>query len=570
IVYLNADNNLETYGIQNLNRMETVGSSDDINIIVQIDRAVGYDNSNGNWTSCRRYYVTRDNGSSTINSTLISDLGEVDMGSPTTLKTFVNWAIDNYPADHYFVEIWNHGDGWYKDGQTESPLFKGASVDNSSGRQIDVSNGELATALSGIKSHLGRKMDLFGFDCCLMAMWEVMDVCRNYVDVFIGSEEIEYAPGWYYPSFLNSLRSNPNMSAVNLGKAVINGSSQPTLAVVDPLLISTVTSKVDIFAQKLIQARGDGYTNTINTARNNTRHFQISSHIDLYDFAYNVANTSVPSYLKTAANDVKSSITSAVEATHNYSSYSDAHGIAIYHPTSASQYDNRYDNLAITSTKWDEYLKGASGGGGGDWTEISYSVSSPHYYSNNYDHTWTITKSGASKMKVHFSAFNTESNYDYVYIYDGSNNQIARYDGNKGAFWSAEVSGSVIKVRLVTDYSVTRYGFDIDKYAYQTGGGMSSGSLPDKFAMTQNIPNPFIDKTLIKYQIPTLKPVNIKIYNSVGRLVTTLVNEVQEPGYYSIGWNGKDSRGNKVGTGIYFCKFITDEYSKSMKLIKIR
>lgn len=568
IVYLNADNNLESYGISDFNEMEAAGSSDDINIIVQIDRATGYDNSNGNWTTCRRYYVTTDNNSSTINSTLISDIGEQDMGSPTTLKTFVNWAIDNYPADHYFVDVWDHGDGWYKDNGPESPLFKGASYDNSSGNEIDISNGELASALSGIKSHLGHNIDLLGFDACLMSMWEVMDVCKNYSDIFIGSEETEAADGWYYTSFLNALRSNPTMSAINLGKAVINGSSLATLAVTNLSQIPTVTSKVNVFAQKLIQARGEGYSSKINTARNNTRHFYTASHIDLYDFAYNIANSSVPSYLKTAANDVKSSVTNAVEATHNSSSYSDAYGIAIYHPASASDYDSRYNNLAITSTKWDEYLKGESGGSG-SWTEVSYSVSSPHNYTNNYEHTWTITHSGATKMKVYFSSFNTETNYDFVYIYDGSNNQIARYDGNKGAFWSAEVPGDVVKVKLVTDYSVTRYGFDISKYSWYDGTVTSPQEQSNVLTRVNNafdISTKMVNNK-VSFSYNTKNPITVKIYNTSGKMV---LKKLIMPGFGSKSIDLLNNNKRTLPSGIYFFKVNGENIDETFKIIKLR
>ncbi len=70
-------------------------------------------------------------------------------------------------------------------------------------------------------------------------------------------------------------------------------------------------------------------------------------------------------------------------------------------------------------------------------------------------------------MKVHFSEFETEDGWDYVYIYDKSDNEIASYTGSLGAFWSAEVNFKTIKIRLVTNNTITDYGFDIDEYAYE-------------------------------------------------------------------------------------------------------
>ncbi|MEM2972044.1 MAG: clostripain-related cysteine peptidase [Candidatus Bathyarchaeia archaeon] len=101
IVYLDADNDLESAGIKDLNEMETVGSSNSLAIIVQIDRIQGYDSSNGGWTETRRYYVTQDNDMENINSDLVGNMGELNMGDASTLSSFVIWAIQNYPAQHY-------------------------------------------------------------------------------------------------------------------------------------------------------------------------------------------------------------------------------------------------------------------------------------------------------------------------------------------------------------------------------------------------------------------------------------------------------------------------------------
>ncbi|MDI6905189.1 MAG: hypothetical protein QMD13_06865 [Candidatus Bathyarchaeia archaeon] len=84
MVYLDADNNLEAAGINDLNEMEIVGSSETLAIIVQIDRILGYDSSNGNWAETRRYYVTKDNNVETINSNMLENMGELNMGNPET------------------------------------------------------------------------------------------------------------------------------------------------------------------------------------------------------------------------------------------------------------------------------------------------------------------------------------------------------------------------------------------------------------------------------------------------------------------------------------------------------
>lgn len=116
------------------------------------------------------------------------------------------------------------------------------------------------------------------------------------------------------------------------------------------------------------------------------------------------------------------------------------------------------------------------------WQTVTKSASSAGYpsYANNVDTTITLSEPGASKLKVSFSAFNVENGYDFVYLLDGSGNQIASYTGNKGAFTSAEVTGDTVKLRLVTDFSVTAAGFQVNALqALKSSGGSSAGTTED-------------------------------------------------------------------------------------------
>lgn len=112
MVYMDADGDLETYGILNMNQMEVVGSGAHVNIVAQLDRAPGFDATNGDWTETRRYLVLRDEDMQTIHSTVVESLGEVDMGRPEPLREFIAWAASRYPAERYALVVWNHGSGW--------------------------------------------------------------------------------------------------------------------------------------------------------------------------------------------------------------------------------------------------------------------------------------------------------------------------------------------------------------------------------------------------------------------------------------------------------------------------
>ena len=80
----------------------------------------------------------------------------------------------------------------------------------------------------------------------------------------------------------------------------------------------------------------------------------------------------------------------------------------------------------------------------------------------------------------------------------------------------------------------------------------NSEEIARDFTLYQNFPNPFNPSTTIRFSILETANVSIKIYDVLGREISTLVNEVKTPGIYSSVWNGDDNSGNKVSSGIYF------------------
>jgi len=97
-------------------------------------------------------------------------------------------------------------------------------------------------------------------------------------------------------------------------------------------------------------------------------------------------------------------------------------------------------------------------------------------------------------------------------------------------------------------------------------------SLPRAFSMSQNYPNPFNPSTTINFEIPEGdKPlVNLGIYSIRGQLVRTLINEVKEPGTYSVQWDGKDNKGSSVSSGVYFYRISAGEFSKTRKMVLLK
>ncbi len=98
----------------------------------------------------------------------------------------------------------------------------------------------------------------------------------------------------------------------------------------------------------------------------------------------------------------------------------------------------------------------------------------------------------------------------------------------------------------------------------------------DTIDLRQNFPNPFNDSTIISYSIPkitddrTESHVELVIYDLMGNNIRTLVDEFQSPGIYSITWDGRNSLGTRVPSGIYFSFLKVGAFEKVKKLLYIR
>ncbi|KAA3630979.1 MAG: T9SS C-terminal target domain-containing protein [Calditrichaeota bacterium] len=94
--------------------------------------------------------------------------------------------------------------------------------------------------------------------------------------------------------------------------------------------------------------------------------------------------------------------------------------------------------------------------------------------------------------------------------------------------------------------------------------------LPYRFELSQNYPNPFNPVTTIEYSLPRRSHVMIEIYNVLGQKVRTLVNREESAGLYTITWNGKDSGGEAVSTGMYFYRFQADDHIETKKMLLLK
>ncbi len=95
-------------------------------------------------------------------------------------------------------------------------------------------------------------------------------------------------------------------------------------------------------------------------------------------------------------------------------------------------------------------------------------------------------------------------------------------------------------------------------------------TIPDKYSLKPNYPNPFSFETTIPYMIPEHCKVNILIYDVYGKIVKSLMDYERSPGNYEIVWDGRNEQGTYVEDGIYYCRLEVEKYSGSIKLILMK
>ncbi|MGI5865628.1 MAG: clostripain-related cysteine peptidase, partial [Myxococcales bacterium] len=351
MVFMNGDNNLDSAGFDDIAEMQVAGSNQYVNIIVLQDSS-GYGDT-------RMLRITRGGY-----EVLSHGLGaEVDMGRWQSLRDFGLWVIENYPSQHYALIVWNHGDGWRA--SAKSPLLRGFSNDDTNSAEgISISNGDYARALSAITQAAGRKLDLVGFDACLMGMYEVAKATAPYADYLVASSEVEPGSGWPYDAFLPGLTANYDMSAETLGRSIVDSYyaeswNNSTLALTDLSTIPELDAAISGFAAQLM-ANASLYS-SVSNARSATQSFSDYENRDLADFAGRIAAmTGAPTALVQAAEAVAAQVEASVVHSRAQSSHPGSNGLAIYLPGRNAGTDPAYDDAGATwsvATQWDEFLR---------------------------------------------------------------------------------------------------------------------------------------------------------------------------------------------------------------------
>jgi hypothetical protein len=360
LVYLNGDNNLEENALIDLNEMEGAGSTDDVQLLVQLDRSSSYSRDDGNWAGARRYRVEKDDDPHSINSPTLEDLGNVDSGLAETYVDFVRWGVENFPADRYALVIWDHGWGW---DLVPGPARKGVSEDEQTGNWLSVAGGDMEQLLADATDITGGKLSLLGMDACLMANWEIATVAAPYAEIYVASQATESVDGWAYHTAYADLIADPEMDGEELGNVFAQRfieTYDATQSVVDLRDLEPLNNAIDLLALEVMDAENPRDA-IIDAARSAQTFDGDVPDRDLGDLSLLLMEDSGSADIADAAAVAWEELQGTVVGNYTYGGWvRRATGLSIYLPTRHDP-DPQYAHASWgDQTHWDEMLEAIS------------------------------------------------------------------------------------------------------------------------------------------------------------------------------------------------------------------
>ena len=347
-VYMAGDNTLYNELTDDLNEMKMVGSNEDLEIVALTDKINNNDS--------HAYHILQHNleerNLDEINNTWENEL---DMGDGDTLRDFLIWASNEFPAKRKILIIWNHGSGWEKVAEDEDSFL---------------TVPEIRKSIDEYRENTGEPpFALIGFDACLMGMFEIMYELREHAEMIHGSEAYEPLEGWTYNHLLYKL--NKNLNNEELAYHVVNDyiesyrngsvytSYSVTSAVVATNKLNSLWNELNNFTTE-INSVIPIFKNELDEARSNTQRFdQNPNYRDLYDLTLKVEEEVPVISVKEAARELRKKINESILFEDHWKkpeklNVERAHGMTIYFPPNGPK--TGYNELEIKDNQWFDFL----------------------------------------------------------------------------------------------------------------------------------------------------------------------------------------------------------------------
>ena len=171
---------------------------DNVNLVIETGGARYWHGHGISASKLGRYHIE--------NGKLVTDelLDKANMGLKSTFESFINWGLEEYPADKTGIVFWNHGGG-----------LEGCCFDENY-NDDGLTPLEVKNAMSNIfnTQNLNHKLEFVGYDCCLMQVADIAEMNSKYFNYMVGSEEAEAGAGWDYDNWLDNLYAGEDTLSV--------------------------------------------------------------------------------------------------------------------------------------------------------------------------------------------------------------------------------------------------------------------------------------------------------------------------------------------------------------------
>ncbi len=259
---------------------------------------------------------------------LMKEMGEVNMGDYTTLRDFINYCKQNFPADRYIMDMYNHGGGW-----------RGACIDVTDNDSLTMEEMQKAFEEAG-------GIDVLMFNApCLMGNLESVYELRDVVDVYIGSEQLSgYKLGIVNPICELLNHNYEGIDSYGLGEEIVKFvenlggryAKYRTISAVRTDKINDLADAVNKLSKDLV-LKWPKYYNKIKEAHDNTKVFGRNyadeyQLYDLYGFIQNLLNMGVDSKIQGDIKNLQQIFNETVIAEYHGDFEKGSHGLSIYFP----------------------------------------------------------------------------------------------------------------------------------------------------------------------------------------------------------------------------------------------
>ena len=369
--YMNGDNNLANEVLYAVDMMETVGSSQDVDIIALVDGKPGENGVYGaRWENTKLLHITKDDEIGVINSRVIEDMGEENLGDPTVLEEFIKKSL-KYPSEKYIFILFAHGRGIIDTKSFDNQRdYKSALLSPDDTGQRAMSHQEFNQAIKNGLS--GEKFHLMLFFSCLTNMVEVGYGLQDVTNYFIGSEDevrmVNKPPGMFQirgiepEKLIGKITSNPDVPALEMGKVTIDSfisqyeadvniqnddgtgltvKYPATLALVNCQKYDKISKSIDILSKYLIEQitqepAGKEVLTTLHKAINASQKypsFLNLEYLDLQDILGHLSDYSKDIHLKRLCQNAIEILENELILYERHTEDSQSNGVSIFLPS---------------------------------------------------------------------------------------------------------------------------------------------------------------------------------------------------------------------------------------------